>query len=1251
MRLGLTSPASAGFCALVVAQSWLFPAGQQQASPAGCTANLFDSFGGGSTCGELIAGGSFSCQDFAPGTDYAGYCDRECRFGACCADALGVSVPVHPCGVGSPCNGHGSCLCGSTGTANCSCTQQFGGSRCEQCAPGFTGYPSCAGVVCSLPPMIVNGRPDSVSNGGRYPSRAVYLCDDGYELVDPRASFSASMCGVDGLWSSVAHVRCRARLCQGLDPPGRYESRAGQRVLLEALGTITYTNSRRYPSTATYHCNPGYQRGSRDTVSWQRDCRPNGSWTGDDAARPPTCVGVACQSLANHAHGWISGTSGNNNGSRFPSSVLYSCHPGYELVGAAQRQCATTGGWQPAAPYCRGILCSNLSQSAGTKSVRYTNNGRYPSTATYSCHPGFLMSGAPSQRCEVSGRWAPGAPNCSQLDHSKSWSWMATEPEPEPEPAPSHLQPEPEPEPSASQPEPEPEPTPSVSQPQPEPEPSASQPEPEPEPEPSQLQPEPEPTPSVSQPEPEPQSELKPAQISEPEPEPDPKSEIQSQQPVPQSGFGPVDCSKAPDCQRLQREPCFRRANSCGSCILGTSTMSGHSDGGDNEPCGRLAVVVNSSVVTMGRPPSALALRRAIAVTIRSLNLSVGLTYSVDRLAQTQKITQTLFGMPGPPSEYTVPGPSILWGDGARQIEKVIALGLGLTQDNASVTIHSVTSLRRRLQYYVAAEYSLVTSVDVSNVVLTDWAARFHAVFNLTAGPFSVSLINASNLSLGPAYIRTEIVHAITMPVRSALRAREYLAAIVSVLSNRTLMAQGLTNHSSLLECRANGALQFLPSPPPPPPPPCGTDHKCVTSGLPMIYMVYLLGALVLFWLCCATARALNTKQQHVPAETLDPAGARIDHQVILLAVEEHTSDVAQLESLKWRLRECPSARSLSRLTHAQCRLAKRVTVDRPSKLPAIKILLAPLHEATISALQEALRKVGIDGSELDPPLSCTEKARSRHQFHVCLCFCVLSTADGITDFAFTFTLLREEGRQDDGVQALYDVALVSLLSRTAFSVVVAASCAALKALQWRRHLRAAERARACAAVAPPNSAHMSSHPNSSLPSTGELLAERIRGGSMDTREYAVLPIRPQSAAPSHLRQHDMSSVRHARRPKSAAHGLGLTKELAALQDQLRRLHAQSTPTSLARPSSAPLRFFTDTPIQVAQIDAVQQERQAEEQCQPRRAAKQDRSTTTDPVQDVTGERRTHRSALLLPAIQGRSTRAILPALPAISET
>ncbi|XP_072277153.1 stabilin-1 [Pyxicephalus adspersus] len=79
-------------------------------------------------------------------------CKRKCYTVVwepqCCKNHYGGDCHACPGGLEAPCNNHGTCLDGMTGTGRCVCTEGFNGTACELCTPNRYG-PDCKECTCT----------------------------------------------------------------------------------------------------------------------------------------------------------------------------------------------------------------------------------------------------------------------------------------------------------------------------------------------------------------------------------------------------------------------------------------------------------------------------------------------------------------------------------------------------------------------------------------------------------------------------------------------------------------------------------------------------------------------------------------------------------------------------------------------------------------------------------------------------------------------------------------------------------------------------------------------------------------------------------------------------------------------------------------------------------------------------------------------------------------------------------------------
>ncbi len=93
-------------------------------------------------------------------------------------------------------------------------------------------------------------------------------------------------------------------------------------------------------------------------------------------------------------------------------TVTFSCNPGYTLTGMATATCQASGSFTGPAPTCAPNACAPdlAAPSDGTVSV---TTGVTGDVATYGCNTGYVLNGDATRTCEASGSWSGAAPTCT----------------------------------------------------------------------------------------------------------------------------------------------------------------------------------------------------------------------------------------------------------------------------------------------------------------------------------------------------------------------------------------------------------------------------------------------------------------------------------------------------------------------------------------------------------------------------------------------------------------------------------------------------------------------------------------------------------------------------------------------------------------------------------------------------------------------------------------------------------------------
>ncbi|XP_064386119.1 sushi, von Willebrand factor type A, EGF and pentraxin domain-containing protein 1-like isoform X4 [Halichondria panicea] len=271
-----------------------------------------------------------------------------------------------------------SCVTGYTVLAG-------GGTRTCQSDRSWSGSPLTCELICPNVQLPANGvvTYSDLTIPRAVGSTVTYSCVSGYE-------FSGGMprtCTVTG-WSNGGSPTCTVS-CGSLDDP--------------INGRVTTTGTT-LSNTATYTCNTGYTL----TGDMTRTCQANRDWTGLE----PSCNPVDCGSLDAPSNGAVDTSSGTT----FMMTATYTCNTGYTRSGGQTRICQANGDWSGSEPVCN-LICPNLGvpTNGGVTYSDTTIPRDEGSTATYTCNPGYQMTGLMVRTCTASG-WSTGDdPVCTAI--------------------------------------------------------------------------------------------------------------------------------------------------------------------------------------------------------------------------------------------------------------------------------------------------------------------------------------------------------------------------------------------------------------------------------------------------------------------------------------------------------------------------------------------------------------------------------------------------------------------------------------------------------------------------------------------------------------------------------------------------------------------------------------------------------------------------------------------------------------------
>ncbi|CAD7077767.1 unnamed protein product [Hermetia illucens] len=133
---------------------------------------------------------------------------------------------------------------------------------------------------------------------------------------------------------------------------------------------------------------------------------------------PPVCKYIECGLPASIPHGSYKLVNGSVG---YLSTVIYSCHEGYEMVGRAMLSCDIDERWNGPPPRCEVIECDTLPGNFYNTIISAPNGTLFGSQAEISCPPGYRLEGARILTCLSTGQWSNPLPRCIKLEVSSTF--------------------------------------------------------------------------------------------------------------------------------------------------------------------------------------------------------------------------------------------------------------------------------------------------------------------------------------------------------------------------------------------------------------------------------------------------------------------------------------------------------------------------------------------------------------------------------------------------------------------------------------------------------------------------------------------------------------------------------------------------------------------------------------------------------------------------------------------------------------
>ncbi|XP_065195862.1 sushi, von Willebrand factor type A, EGF and pentraxin domain-containing protein 1-like isoform X1 [Sycon ciliatum] len=249
-------------------------------------------------------------------------------------------------------------------------------------------------IPCHSPPYIPSAEYEvfEAQPEEALPMMVFYRCQQGYLPTGVAMANCTS-----GLWSELT-LTCNPISC---GPPPEF------------VNADVYYVSTEHHSDATYHCKSGYDG---EAQVWL--CNRHGHWTG----QAPVCQVSGCEAPLPVLNSYLQIEVGNQTSDYIPvlqldhsryyavgTVVRYQCANGLVRIGGSTRTCQPAQVWSGRSPRCLKLTCPSIGplENGEVNVTGYTVG----SAASFHCHTGYALAGAPVLRCGP-GRWSGPVPQC-----------------------------------------------------------------------------------------------------------------------------------------------------------------------------------------------------------------------------------------------------------------------------------------------------------------------------------------------------------------------------------------------------------------------------------------------------------------------------------------------------------------------------------------------------------------------------------------------------------------------------------------------------------------------------------------------------------------------------------------------------------------------------------------------------------------------------------------------------------------------
>ncbi|XP_074650374.1 sushi, von Willebrand factor type A, EGF and pentraxin domain-containing protein 1-like [Tubulanus polymorphus] len=263
----------------------------------------------------------------------------------------------------------------------------YGGTATFTCKPSFTAvtksqikcqsdgtwsspFPQCQGTFCGNPPDIENGEKTFTSQ--LKDSKVTYSCKTGYQI------------------SGNAQLTCLATKAWSAPPPTCTIKDCGNPPVVARAKRSFLTTT--YLSLAEYTCTSSATRTLVNQNTCQ--CKADSSW-----APSLRCEDTFCGYPAQVDHGEY-----KYDGQLEGDKAVYTCKPGYRMIGDSTIVCQPDRKWSKLAPQCAAVDCGKPPDIQNQKKLTYTQT-KFGYSASYECKNNFILMGK-FITCQKDAKWS-----------------------------------------------------------------------------------------------------------------------------------------------------------------------------------------------------------------------------------------------------------------------------------------------------------------------------------------------------------------------------------------------------------------------------------------------------------------------------------------------------------------------------------------------------------------------------------------------------------------------------------------------------------------------------------------------------------------------------------------------------------------------------------------------------------------------------------------------------------------------------